>query len=200
MGTNAFHVNSRSELALVYNDKSVLENHHAHITFEILLEKSCNIVENLEETEFKRLREIIINCILNTDMATHHTQLAKLEEINRLGGFSGLAENADQRLFVLSVLLHTSDLYPSIKPFDTAKRWAQRLQKEYNNQVELESKMGLPSLPFMRQRGGGAGQGRDWLQQLCHQALVPAAHTRLSQAGLSPRHDRGQSSGVARYC
>lgn len=148
--TNAFHVNSRSELALVYNDKSVLENHHAHITFEILLEKSCNIVENLEETEFKRLREIIINCILNTDMATHHTQLAKLEEINRLGGFSGLAENADQRLFVLSVLLHTSDLYTSIKPFDTAKRWAQRLQKEYNNQVCARSK-GV-------EVGGGAAQ------------------------------------------
>nr|7D7P_A Chain A, Phosphodiesterase [Salpingoeca rosetta] len=148
--TNAFHINSRSELALVYNDQSVLENHHSHLAFEILLEKGCNVVENLDEDEFKRLRAVIINCILNTDMATHHTKLSKMEEVNRLGGFINLAENNDQRLFVLAVLLHTADLHNPIKPFESNKRWSARLQKEFNNQVELEAKMNLPSLPFMR--------------------------------------------------
>lgn len=135
--TNAFHINSRSELALIYNDQSVLENHHCHMAFEILLEKGCNIVENLDENEFKRLRQVIISCILNTDMALHHVKLSKLEEINRLGGFSGVTENDEQRLFMLTIIVHSADLYSAIKPFESNKKWAARLQKEFNKQVSL---------------------------------------------------------------
>ena len=32
--TNAFHVNTGSELALLYNDQAVLENHHVSSTFK----------------------------------------------------------------------------------------------------------------------------------------------------------------------
>jgi len=57
------------------------------------------------------------------------------EEINRLGGFNNLADNDDQRAFILVTLLHTSDLYNPIKPFHITKKWANRLQREFNQQV-----------------------------------------------------------------
>jgi 3'5'-cyclic nucleotide phosphodiesterase len=35
---NAFEINSKSELALLHSDDSVLEKHHAHMTFKLLLQ------------------------------------------------------------------------------------------------------------------------------------------------------------------
>ena len=34
--TNTFHIQCRSETALLYNDKSVLENHHLSAAFRIM--------------------------------------------------------------------------------------------------------------------------------------------------------------------
>ena len=34
--TNSFHIQSNSEFALLYNDKSVLENHHLYTAFKLM--------------------------------------------------------------------------------------------------------------------------------------------------------------------
>jgi len=38
--TNSFHMLSNSELALLYNDKSILENHHLHTAFKLMQDVS----------------------------------------------------------------------------------------------------------------------------------------------------------------
>jgi 3'5'-cyclic nucleotide phosphodiesterase len=35
---NAFEINAKSDLALLHSDDSVLEKHHAHMTFKLLLQ------------------------------------------------------------------------------------------------------------------------------------------------------------------
>ncbi len=47
--TNNFLIQIRSELALTYNDKSPLENHHISLAFQILQEKSCNIYKGVSK-------------------------------------------------------------------------------------------------------------------------------------------------------
>lgn len=44
---NLFHVNSRSELAITYNDKSPLENHHVSSLFVIFKDEQLNPFINL---------------------------------------------------------------------------------------------------------------------------------------------------------
>jgi hypothetical protein len=83
---NAFHVNSRSELARTHNDQSVLENHHAATTFDILFEKENNILANLDTESYKRVRALIIEMILATDMSAHGAKMARLEVRNRTVG------------------------------------------------------------------------------------------------------------------
>lgn len=39
---------SDSELALMYNDSSVLENHHLAVGFKLLQEENCDIFQNLD--------------------------------------------------------------------------------------------------------------------------------------------------------
>ena len=50
---NTFLINSNDELAIRYNDISVLENHHASSLFKILEFASCKILEYFEFSEQK---------------------------------------------------------------------------------------------------------------------------------------------------
>lgn len=43
----------RSEVALVYNDRAVLENYHISASFKLMLNDSCNILQELTRDEFK---------------------------------------------------------------------------------------------------------------------------------------------------
>ena len=57
---------------MLYNDRSVLENHHAAASWEFLTTvPEHNFLTNLEPAEMKRLRFLIIECILATDLKLH---------------------------------------------------------------------------------------------------------------------------------
>lgn len=91
-------------LALLYNDISVLENHHAYYTFQLLRRPECNIFAEpsifkvrfalspawhgsrlscfscvLQEHEVKSIRKSIIGAILATDMAHHKKHCIQLD-------------------------------------------------------------------------------------------------------------------------
>ena len=58
--------------ALLYNDRSVLENHHAAQAFSLLLsDPRYNFVDNLTTTDFKRFRFLVIEAVLATDLKRH---------------------------------------------------------------------------------------------------------------------------------
>lgn len=64
-------VNARTEIAIRYNDKSVLESHHVAATFGILQRKENNIFDRFSGDQYKKTREIMITLVLATDMAFH---------------------------------------------------------------------------------------------------------------------------------
>ena len=49
--TNQFLVATASPLSLLYNDQSVLENHHAATAFTLARQPGCNLYENFSKTE-----------------------------------------------------------------------------------------------------------------------------------------------------
>ena len=58
-----------------YLDQSVLENYHVSETFKVILNDSCNILENFTNGEFRVIRKRMISCILATDMTNHFKHL-----------------------------------------------------------------------------------------------------------------------------
>ena len=60
------HFSPDSELALMYNDESVLENHHLAVGFKLLQEDNCDIFQNVPKKQRQALRKMVI------DMVTHH--------------------------------------------------------------------------------------------------------------------------------
>ena len=73
-----------SELALMYNDSSVLENHHLAVGFKLLQEENCDIFQNLTKKQRQSLRKMVIDIVSSTleslflraseinDKAQHH--------------------------------------------------------------------------------------------------------------------------------
>lgn len=84
---NAFHVNSESDLAILYNDQSVLENFHIATTYRVLKFEGNNFTKQ-SKIDCKRMRKLMTHLILHTDMAFHtrvvdHIQLLKETKIVR---------------------------------------------------------------------------------------------------------------------
>lgn len=52
-----------SELALMYNDSSVLENHHLAVGFKLLQEENCDIFQNLTKKQRQSLRKMVIDIV-----------------------------------------------------------------------------------------------------------------------------------------
>lgn len=49
----------RSETAILYNDRAVLENFHISSAFKIILEEDANILQNLSKDEYRLVFEYI---------------------------------------------------------------------------------------------------------------------------------------------
>ena len=102
--TNQYLINTGSELALMYNDESVLENHHLAVAFKILQHESRDILCNLTRKQRQIIRKMVIDMVLATDMSKHMSLLAELKtmvETKKIAG-SGfiLLENYQDRIRV----------------------------------------------------------------------------------------------------
>ena len=66
-------------MALMYNDESVLENHHLAVAFQLLQHEDCDIFENLTKKERQTVRRTIIEMVRGKIF--HHEFLVS-KEIN----------------------------------------------------------------------------------------------------------------------
>jgi len=55
--------NLASELALMYNDESVLENHHLAVAFKLLQEPGCDVFHSLPAKSRQLLRRMVIEIV-----------------------------------------------------------------------------------------------------------------------------------------
>ncbi|XP_058977809.1 cAMP-specific 3',5'-cyclic phosphodiesterase isoform X2 [Musca domestica] len=150
--TNQFLVNSSSELALMYNDESVLENHHLAVAFKLLQNQGCDIFCNMQKKQRQTLRKMVIDIVLSTDMSKHMSLLADLKtmvETKKVAG-SGvlLLDNYTDRIQVLENLVHCADLSNPTKPLPLYKRWVGLLMEEFFLQGDKERESGMDISPM----------------------------------------------------
>lgn len=67
---------SDSELALMYNDESVLENHHLAVGFKLLHQENCDIFQNLTKRQRQSLRKLVIDMVRASAKTTPNTHPA----------------------------------------------------------------------------------------------------------------------------
>merc|ERR1719376_1106584 len=150
--TNQYLINTGSELALMYNDESVLENHHLAVAFKLLQNPNCDIFSNLAKKQRQTLRKMVIDMVLATDMSKHMSLLADLKtmvETKKVAG-SGvlLLDNYTDRIQVLQNIVHCADLSGPTKPLHLYRRWCGLIMEEFFQQGDKEKDAGLEISPM----------------------------------------------------
>ncbi|KFD70208.1 hypothetical protein M514_03299 [Trichuris suis] len=140
--TNSYHVQSSSDYALLYNDRSVLENHHASAIFRLMHDYSqYNILEKLSKQEYREFRNLVVEIVLCTDMSTHFAQVKEVKQMIT-------SEDEIDKTKALSFLIHCSDISHPAKKWPFHFRWTNQLMEEFFRQGDLEMTMGIPVSPL----------------------------------------------------
>lgn len=73
---NDFLIKTSDQLALTYNDRSPMENHHLAAAFTLMKEEQYDFLAALPIKAKERFRKQVIEMVLATDMKQHFTQLS----------------------------------------------------------------------------------------------------------------------------
>ncbi|EOA93668.1 High affinity cGMP-specific 3',5'-cyclic phosphodiesterase 9A, partial [Anas platyrhynchos] len=142
---NTYQINARTELAVRYNDISPLENHHCAVAFQIISQPEYNIFSNVDQDQFKQIRQGIITLILATDMARHAEILDSFKEKMENFDYS----NEEHMTCLKMILIKCCDISNEVRPMEVAEPWVDCLLEEYFMQSDREKSEGLPVAPFM---------------------------------------------------
>jgi len=58
-----FNYFAEDQLAWLYNDESVLENHHISLAFQLLKDDGCNVFAKLTPKQWKTVRKMAIDMV-----------------------------------------------------------------------------------------------------------------------------------------
>ncbi|KAK3512969.1 hypothetical protein QTP70_033401 [Hemibagrus guttatus] len=143
--TNNFHIYTRwvrwSELAMIYNDRSVQESHHVSAAFRLLQDENTNIFMNLTRPEWIELRSLVIEMVLGTDMSCHVLQVKAMRSCLQ-------QHECIDKPKALSLILHAADISHPAKPWSLHSRWTPRLMEEFFTQGDKEAELGLSISPL----------------------------------------------------
>ncbi|MEE6458527.1 hypothetical protein FKM82_000324 [Ascaphus truei] len=159
--TNSFLCNAGSELAILYNDTAVLESHHAALAFQLTAkDNKCNIFKNMDRTQYRTLRQAIIDMVLATEMTKHFEHVNKFvnsinkpiaaEETNSNSDGSdcecstNVKNSPENRILIKRMMIKCADVANPCRPLDLCIEWAGRISEEYFSQTDEEKIQGLP--------------------------------------------------------
>ncbi|XP_061176791.1 cGMP-inhibited 3',5'-cyclic phosphodiesterase 3A-like isoform X4 [Saccostrea echinata] len=153
--TNAFLVATNAKEAVLYNDRSVLENHHAAQAWSLFMKEPIlyNFLCGLEAAEFKRFRFLVIENILATDLKRHFEILAEFNaKVNDEDAVGIDWTSETDRLLMMQMVIKLADINGPAKKHDLHVRWTERISEEFYEQGDEEARLGMPISPYMDRR------------------------------------------------
>ena len=136
---NRFLIITKDEIAIQYNDISVLENMHSTIVFQLI--QKNKLLNELTSEQWGSFRRVSIEMILATDMSKHFdivetfkTKYSNAADITR----------AEVRFDLFKMIIKASDIGHAAKTIDLHKKWCEQVIEEFYTQGDLEKKLGLP--------------------------------------------------------
>ncbi|TPX67013.1 hypothetical protein CcCBS67573_g07651 [Chytriomyces confervae] len=133
--------------AILYNDKSILENHHLATAFSFMSRTDLDFLGQLPRAEFKNIRETVIEMVLATDLSQHFGLLASFK--NKIAQTFDPKECREDRVILLKILMKCADVSNPTKEWPIYFPWCERVQEEFMRQGDLEKSLNLPVSPFM---------------------------------------------------
>eukprot|EP00921_Rhytidocystis_pertsovi_P017303 GHVQ01027186.1.p1 GENE.GHVQ01027186.1~~GHVQ01027186.1.p1 ORF type:complete len:572 (+),score=103.02 GHVQ01027186.1:104-1717(+) len=154
--TNNFLVDSLHPLAIDYNDKSVLENFHASLTFHVMYDTvtsagsdAANFLKHIPAEKRQVFRKRLIDLILETDMQKHFEFLAKCRVRRQCKPWimEGGMNRSDQWL-VMKMCLKAADIGHGALSWELHKQFSSMISEEFFQQGDEERARKLPVSPL----------------------------------------------------
>ncbi|KAG2379327.1 hypothetical protein C9374_007466 [Naegleria lovaniensis] len=145
--TNQFQIQSCSDLAITYNDKSVLESHHVASFYDLLKNEKYNILKGLTPKQRRYVREIVIGLVSATDLSFQQGFMNQMQAMMDVGKQTSDLEQ--EKIFFLKMCLKVADTSNTSKPLFLHLPWINRLQQEFFLQGDKEKERQMDGSPFM---------------------------------------------------
>jgi len=143
--SNKFLINVGDPLAELYNDKSVLENHHCSAALKLLNKPGNNFIDRLDKEKKRELRETIIELVLATDLSNHFSYLTSFKKklLDTL-----TCNSREDRLLLMQMLIKCCDVSNPTKGRNLYKGWIDRVMSEFFSQGDKEKSLNVTVSPF----------------------------------------------------
>lgn len=150
--SNDFLVRTQDERALQYNDKHVNENHHLASAFAVLRRPECNFLEHLPVADQRRLRSLVVELVLATDMAEHAAIMKRFAEATGGPAAEFTPTSSKDAVLLLQVAIKCADVGHLALGWELHGRWVERLEEEFFAQGDREKALGLDPVSFLMDR------------------------------------------------
>lgn len=141
----AYLIATTNILASLYDNSSVLENHHWRSAIGILHESG--LFDHFDAHQWGHLEWQLKSLILATDITRQQEFIRKFKEYIDSSDFN-LTGNASHRHFTLQIALKCADISNPCRPWKASKRWSERICEEFFLQGDCERKLKLPITPM----------------------------------------------------
>ncbi|XP_066905284.1 uncharacterized protein [Halyomorpha halys] len=134
-----FLIATSNHLAALYQNTSVLENHHWRSAIGCLLES--NLAEQVSALR-PDLERQISSLILATDITRQQEFLTRFKKYLDDGNLN--MEDKEDRHFILQIALKCADISNPCRPWEVSKKWSQKVCEEFFRQGDYERQLNLP--------------------------------------------------------
>ncbi|XP_018565805.1 uncharacterized protein LOC108906859 [Anoplophora glabripennis] len=134
-----FLISTSNHLAILYQNMSVLENHHWRSAIGCLLESG--LAEQLLPYR-SELEQQIRDLILATDINRQQEFLSKFKQHLDQGSLD--LRRPEHRQFIMQIALKCADISNPTRPWDISYKWSIKVCDEFFRQGEFERQLNLP--------------------------------------------------------
>uniref|UniRef100_A0A8D8BKZ5 Phosphodiesterase n=2 Tax=Culex pipiens TaxID=7175 RepID=A0A8D8BKZ5_CULPI len=134
-----FLIATSNHLAALYENTSVLENHHWRSAVGCLLESG--VAEQIQGIR-PELEKQISSLILATDITRQQEFIAKFRDLLTRDSLD--MRNQQHRHFILQISLKCADISNPCRPWDISKKWSMKVCEEFFRQGDYERQLNLP--------------------------------------------------------
>lgn len=145
---NQFLVRTKHNMAIRYNDNSILENHHIAAAFALMLSMKADPLANVTESQYNHIRRRMISMVLATDIGLHFTELSFFKTKMNSKDFLSGKNQGENRQTLLNILLHAADISNPSRPEAVYFTWVPLIMEEFFRQGDVEKSQNLPMSMF----------------------------------------------------
>ncbi|KAK5903660.1 hypothetical protein CgunFtcFv8_007420 [Champsocephalus gunnari] len=143
-----FLIKTRHHLASLYQNTSVLENHHWRSTVGMLRESG--LLSHMPADISQDIEQQLGSLILATDISRQNEFLSTFRE--HLDNQDLDLQLASHRHFILQIALKCADVCNPCRVWELSRQWSERVCEEFYRQGDLERKFDMEISPLCNQQ------------------------------------------------